>query len=306
MEIENEDFEAFDNPAQDQGTPLANCDPSEEEESPESEGLNGGYWSSTGLSTRPRNSDPQYVFMAQIEALNDLADQYDLFDRKLDKAIKDLESKHPGDNALHLRASSYMALTAQKDMSWKRTLAGPQRNSAIEAFDKELSSLEGTILTRLEPGTEEYEKARKESTSGRFLLDVKRSGKMKARGIKQGFKEDKETADGFDFNYYSHVAKLTSARTTIFRPNRKGRRLALKDVSTAFLQSLKYPEGMVKYLSMKHPITGEILYFKQNGPIYGEASAPVRWENTIGPWLEEQGFERENNEKSVFYNKEQD
>ena len=127
---------------------------------------------------------------------------------------------------------------------------------------------------------------------------------MKVRGIKQGFKEDKETADGFDFNYYSHVAKLTSARTTIFRPNRKGRRLALKDVSTAFLQSRKYPEGMVKYLSMKHPIIGEILYFKQNGPIYGEASAPVRWENTIAPWLEEQGFERGKNEKSVFYNKE--
>ena len=63
--------------------------------------------------------------------------------------------------------------------------------------------------------TEEYERARKESTSGRFLLDVKRSGKMKARGIKQGFKEDKETADGFDFNYYLHMAKLTSARTTV-------------------------------------------------------------------------------------------
>ena len=70
---------------------------------------------------------------------------------------------------------------------------------------EEHSSLEGTILTQLEPGTAEYEKARKDSTSGRFLLDVKRSGKMKPRGIKQGFKEDKETADGFDFNYYSHV-----------------------------------------------------------------------------------------------------
>ena len=80
--------------------------------------------------------------------------------------------------------------------------------------------------------------------------------------------------------------------------------MALKDVSTAFLQSLKYPDGMVKYLSMKHPITGEILYFKQNGPIYGEASAPVRWENTIAPWLEEQGFERGKNEKPAFYNKE--
>ena len=90
IEIENEDFEAYDNPAQEPGTPLADCAPSEEEESPESEGLNGNYWNSSGLSSRPRNADPQYVFMAQIRALNDLADQYDLFDRKLDK---DLESK---------------------------------------------------------------------------------------------------------------------------------------------------------------------------------------------------------------------
>ena len=191
-------------------------------------------------------------------------------------------------------------------MSWKRTLSGPQRTSAIEALEKELASLEGTVLTRLEPGTKEYQKARKLATSGRFLLDIKRSGKMKARGVKQGFKEDKETADGYDFNYYSHVAKLTSARTTLFRPNRRGRRVALKDVSTAFLQSFKYPDGMVKYLSMRHPATGKILYFRQDGPIYVEASAPVRWENTIAPWLIEQGFERGKNEKSVFYHRERD
>ena len=63
--------------------------------------------------------------------------------------------------------------------------------------------------------------------------------------------------------------------------------MALKDVSTAFLQSEKYSNGMCKYLSIKNPITGEILYFRQDGPIYGEASAPARWENTIAPWLEE-------------------
>ena len=48
------------------------------------------------------------------------------------------------------------------------------------------------------------------------------------------------------------------------------------------------------------------LYFRQDGPIYGEASAPMRWENTIAPWLEEQGFETGKNEKSVFYHKERD
>ena len=63
---------------------------------------------------------------------------------------------------------------------------------------------------------------------------------------------------------------------------------------------------MVKHLSMKNSITGEMLYFRQDGTICEEASAPVRWENAIAPWLEEQGFERGKNEKSVFYHRERD
>ena len=34
---------------------------------------------------------------------------------------------------------------------------------------------------------------------------------------------------------------------------------------------------------------------------YGEASAPVRWELTLAPWIMEQGFERGENDPSVFY-----
>ena len=131
VEIESLDVQSFQNPAQQPGTPVTDCAPLEEEESPETEVLNGGHWAATGLSSRPRNANPQHVFMAQIEALSDLADQCNLFVRKLDKAIKDLESTHPGDNATHLRASSHMACTAQKDVSWKRALAGPPRNSAM-------------------------------------------------------------------------------------------------------------------------------------------------------------------------------
>ena len=123
--------------------------------------------------------------------------------------------------------------------------------------------------------------------------------------MKQGFKEDKTVADGPDFNYYSHVAKLYTARMALFRSNRQGRRIALKDVSTAFLQSQGY-DGFVKYVSFKHPVTGEWLYYEQSGPIYGEASAPVRWENTIAPFFEELGFERGENDPSVFYHPDRD
>ena len=47
-------------------------------------------------------------------------------------------------------------------------------------------------------------------------------------------------------------------------------------------------------------------YYRQTGPIYGEASAPIRWESTIAPWLEEQGFEPGLNERSIFYHPERD
>ena len=296
------DIEEMENPIVEPVTPVSDCSPPH---SPESEGLNGQYWDLRNDS-RPRNEEPQYTFMVNIEKLSDLSDQFDLFDRKLDEAIKELAKTHSDQNALHLKAASFLAATAQKDMSWKKALAGTDRNKAIEAFDKELASLESSILTRVHPGSKEYDIARQKATSGRFLLDIKRSGKYKARGIKQGFKEDKEQADGYDFNYYAHVAKLTSARTALFRPNRRGRRMALKDVSTAFLQSHKYGHGKYKFLSMKHPITGEMLYFRQDGPIYGEASAPARWENTIAPWLENEGFIRGENEKCVFYHPDRD
>lgn len=131
------------------------------------------------------------------------------------------------------------------------------------------------------------------------LLDVKRDGTYKARGVKQGFREDKEHTDGPGFNYYAHVAKLETIRMTLFRPNRRGRRLAI--IKTAFLQSDRYDDGHNKFICFKNPISGKWEYWEQSGPIYGEASAPARWQSTISPWLEEQGFVRGENEKCVYY-----
>ena len=105
------------------------------------------------------------------------------------------------------------------------------------------------------------------AVTGRILLDVKRSGAFKARGVKQGFKECRATADGPDFNYYSHVAKLQSVhlRTALFREHHHNRRVALKDVATAYLQSISY-DGFVKYVCFQHPVTEEWMYFRQHDP----------------------------------------
>jgi hypothetical protein len=45
--------------------------------------------------------------------------------------------------------------------------------------------------------------------------------------------------------------------------------------------SLTYDLLDQKYVTLKNPITGEIVYFKQLGSIYGETSAPALWERTI-------------------------
>ena len=90
------------------------------------------------------------------------------------------------------------------------------------------------------------------------------------------------------------------------RPNRGSRRIAVKDVRTAFLQSDKFPDDIVKYNKFMDPVTKVVEYYRQTGPIYGEAGAPVRWENTIAPWLEAEGYVRGCNEPAVYYHPTQD
>ena len=85
--------------------------------------------------------------------------------------------------------------------------------------------------------------------------------------------------------------------------HKEGNMIAIIDISTAFLQSTKYPEGKVKYVKFKNPITGEMMYFKQFGPLYGEKSAPMEWEDTIAPFIESLGFTRAKNDACIFFHK---
>jgi hypothetical protein len=199
-----------------------------------------------------------------------------------------------------------MADHAQKDMNWKKALDSEHRKPAIEALNNELTSLQKTILTEVFTTDPTYEVAVLNATPGRLLLDIKRSGKYKVRGVKQGFRENTAITDGPDFNYYSSVVRLFTVRIALCSRRSREHIIAIKDVSTAFLQSESYPDGQVKYVSFKNPITGKWHYYSQSGPIYGEASAPVRWENTIAPWIEKQGFERGENDRCIFYHPERD
>lgn len=151
----------------------------------------------------------------------------------------------------------HLEQTQMKDVAWVEVLKGENADRAIAALNTEKVSLYSNILRRLTPGDAEYEQAVQQAITARVLLDRKRSGIWKARIVKHGFKENKAIADGPDFNYHAHVAKLTSIRAAVFRPNRGTRRMAIKDVCVAFLQSTPFPPSVVKYVVFTDPLTKE-------------------------------------------------
>ena len=194
-----------------------------------------------------------------------------------------------------------LAEHSQKDMSWKKALQGPMRDRAIEALHKETNSLLDTILEEVLPDHPDRADAEAEAISGRFLLDLRRNQELKARGVKHGFKEDKATTDGIGFNSSAHVTKMKTIRLAVLRRGRGDRRLAIKDARVAFLQSDKFPSHIVKFIVFVWPLTNEKRYFRQRGPCYGEASAPIRWEDTYCPFLEDEGFDRGAHDPCAFH-----
>ena len=251
--------------------------------------------------------NPRSIFLATMEKLIRLDNKVDVFNAQLNKASKTLnEASTVPDVQGHLICGAELANHAQKDMNWKKALDSDHRDAALKALEDELTSLKEYILTELNESDPDWKLAVETATPGRLLLDIKRSGKYKVRGVEQGFRENLENTDGSDFNYYSNVVKFNAIRLALAKRRSQGEEMAIKDISVAFLQSDPYPDGKVKYISFKHPVTYKWLYYRQTGPIYGEASAPVRWENTVAPWIEEQGFIRGENERCVFHHPERD
>ena len=262
-------------------------------------------WQNSEPQARPR---PSYAML--ISKLEDslVVSHPDKSNRLLCMAIHEFvnDTSTFVDHSTLNAVGTYLAFLAQKDIKWKKALSGPDRDLAIAAFHAERDSLLDTVLELLDESHPDYAEAKEAAITGRYLLDIRRNSMYKARGVKQGFKEDKATADGPGFNYYSHVAKLYSVRMSYFRPNRGTRRVAIRDVRTAFLQSDKFPASVRKFLKMYHPIELKWELFRQLGPLYGENSAPVRWEDTFAPYLESEDFVRGDNEMSVFYNEDHD
>jgi hypothetical protein len=199
-----------------------------------------------------------------------------------------------------------LACLAMRDVPWKEHLRGPDREAIMAAYEKEVSALcgPGCVLRELKSGDAELATARARATQCRFILEFKRTGIWKVRMVVQGFRENKVALDGLGFNYSSNVAGLTAIRNALLSPVPEDNSVAVGsiDIATAFLQSDRFgPEEPTRYLKVRDPVSGSWRYFRQYGPVYGSSSAPKRWENTLHPWLESQGFVQGKNEKCVFY-----
>ena len=107
----------------------------------------------------------------------------------------------------------------------------------------------------------------------------------------QGFKEDKEELDGLGFIYSSNVVGLAAVRWAMLGGRRPGHSIMQVNISAAFLQSdLFSPDDPPRYLMLKDPVSGAHRYFRQWGVVYGSCSALRRWQDTLHPWIESQGF----------------
>ena len=181
-----------------------------------------------------RNDQPADAFFIQIEKAQYLPEM----DR--DEAVMRVfnEMINPSkvtDHGSIREGGMYFTMLAMKDIKWKKAHQSDDAARIISSFHDERDSLLSTVFTLVEKDDPEYDKLYQMAVTGRCLLDLRRNEAYKTRGVKQGFKENKITADGDGFNYYSHVVKLYTVRMCFFRVGRGSRRVAILDQRTSFL-----------------------------------------------------------------------
>ena len=196
-------------------------------------------------------------------------------------------------------------LLAAKEVPMKEALSSEARGNWLEAIDKEMKALQEHIAVQIFPDDKVYQHAMSQATPSRILLTEKRDGRKKARWVVQGCFE---STDLDDFSNYANVATLNAVRCCIFRHDRRRCTLATVDICTAFLQSNKYePDEPQRWITVRDPTqTKKTLLFELMGPMYGQRSAPVRWQTTLAPWLVSQGFIQGDNEPCVFHRHDDD
>jgi hypothetical protein len=169
-----------------------------------------GYWEPNSNS-RPRPEPGHFSSTAHVLTASQHDGMCNLVLR--DKCdVHSIIQTNPNDYSSLTDLCFSLAERAQKDMSWEEALKSSLKGDVIKALHKEFGCLTSTILDEIDVNHPDRAEAESLAITGRILLDIKRNLTVKARGVKQGFKENKAIADGPGFNYVAHVTKLKTIR----------------------------------------------------------------------------------------------
>ena len=181
-----------------------------------------------------------------------------------------------------------------------------RRHEAIEQDAIEWPIAERAKITNHEDNESWVVMRRSDVPRGRALIKLtwayknKRSGKRKARLCVQGCSQ----RPGVDYDQtYSATLRPTSLRTLAAISARMGMRMRRRDFVAAYLQG-QLLDGEVVYCTApagyRFTSDGHLIEGKDDGefvcmvqkPIYGMAQAGRRWQRSLYPWLQEQGFKQ--------------
>ena len=170
-----------------------------------------------------------------------------------------------------------------------------------QGYNKELATVKAIRLKGISTSMGAYARTRRMAVRLKMLLERKKDGRCKARLVLKGFQAPAWWRVG---STDSPVVATASLRAMIFRRNRKpGEVLSAFDFETAFLQADSFGAGeRIKHVKFRpHPGYPEEV-FELTGPLYGSDDAPMRFFNTVAPWLISMGFTQGRNDPCLFSN----
>ena len=173
----------------------------------------------------------------------------------------------------------------------------------IPGYKKELETVTKMRLKEVSPAVAQYVRAKKLAVRLRMILEVKRDMRRKGRLVLQGFRAPSWWRVG---STDSPVVATAGLRALIFRRDKQAgvpEVLSQFDFDVAFLQANGFtvtePTRHVSY--RPHPGYPDRIY-ELTGPLYGSDDAPMRFFNTVAPWLIEMGFTQGKNDPCMFTN----
>ena len=173
----------------------------------------------------------------------------------------------------------------------------------IPGYKKELETVTKMRFKEVSPAVAQYVRAKKLAVRLRMILEVKRDMRRKGRLVLQGFRAPSWWRVG---STDSPVVATAGLRALIFRRDKQAgvpEILSQFDFDVAFLQANGFtvtePTRHVSY--RPHPGYPDRIY-ELTGPLYGSDDAPMRFFNTVAPWLIEMGFTQGKNDPCMFTN----